>query len=591
MKSNWYSQHCLSFLSKVHASFDEITIDKNLLMQKARLNMTFNEYKATMIMNSIILLLSAMTLFLILFFFSESLFSSLFLFSIPIFIVTGTLGIGFVIYRYLPDLRIKNRAQNIDRFLPYAVNYLNTMSSTGTAPSEMFQTLSKMPVYGEIQHESKKISSEIEIMGVDNITALKHAIERSPSDKFKEFIQGLIGTIQSGTSLHSYLSTAVDQYMHDDLQTRKKNLETLGFLAEVFVMTVIAFPIFLVIILTVFSFIGSNVESTVNVLYILSFLFLPLAYIGFYAMIKLILFETVENVQFISLKQRIKGFFSLKRLDFRVFLLTVGLVSSFLIGSVIGLYFNLFSFSTPFVFNIIFISSLLCLGPYGIYSYFELKKKQEIQHFFPDFLTEMSNSVNAGLNVFDALNIAQQSKYGVLTPEIKKINVDLSWRIPLKDVFVKFAHRLKNGLIHRLIVTINKGIFMGGNTSSVFAAVSKELKQINTVRQQRSTDMSLYTIVIIMSFFVFLFIVFILDSTLFSYFFEIQSSSDSALPLFVKDVNRTSLQYGLFSFVFVQSMGAGMLSGYMKEGELSAGIRYSFFLGLITIIAFMVLFQ
>jgi flagellar protein FlaJ len=355
-------------------------------------------------------------------------------------------------------------------------------------------------------------------------------------------------------------------------------------------MTVIAFPIFLVIILTVFSFIGSDVKSTVNVLYILSFLFLPLAYLGFYALIKLILFDTVEHVQFITLEERIKKFFSLKRLDFRVFLLTVGLVSVFLTGSIIGLYLNWFIFSTPFLFNILFITSLLCLGPYGIYSYFELKKKHEIQHFFPEFLTEMSNSLNAGLNVFNALKVAQQSKYGVLTPEIKKMNVDLSWRIPLKNVFVKFAHRLKNGLIHRLIITINKGLFMGGNTSSVFAAVSKELKQINTVRQQRSTDMSLYTIVIIMSFFVFLFIVFILDNTLFSYFFEIQSNSASSLPLFVQDVDQTSLQYGLFSFVFVQSMGAGMLSGYMKEGELSAGIRYSFFLGLITIIAFMVLF-
>jgi len=590
MKSTWYSQQCLLVLSKLHDSFNEINVDKNLLMQKARLSMTFNEYKATLLVSSIIASIVSLLMYGLFFPFLESSFSTFLLLSIPFFIVIGITGLSYLIYRYLPEMKIKNRGQNIDRFLPYAVNYLNTMSSTGTAPSEMFQTLSKMPVYGEIQHESKKISSEIEVMGVDNITALKHAIERSPSEKFKEFIQGLIGTIQSGTSLQSYLSTAVDQYMNDDLQTRKKNLETLGFLAEVFVMTVIAFPIFLVIILTVFSFIGSDVKGTVNVLYILSFLFLPLAYLGFYALIKLILFDTVEHVQFITLKERIKKFFSLKRLDFRVFLLTVGLVSVFLSGSIIGLYLDWFIFSTPFLFNILFITSLLCLGPYGIYSYFELKKKHEIQHFFPEFLTEMSNSLNAGLNVFNALRVAQQSKYGVLTPEIKKMNVDLSWRIPLKNVFVKFAHRLKNGLIHRLIITINKGLFMGGNTSSVFAAVSKELKQINTVRQQRSTDMSLYTIVIIMSFFVFLFIVFILDNTLFSYFFEIQSNSASSLPLFVQDVDQTSLQYGLFSFVFVQSMGAGMLSGYMKEGELSAGIRYSFFLGLITIFAFMVLF-
>lgn len=590
MSSTWYSQHCLSLLSRIYPSFREINIDKNLLMHKARLNMTFNEYKATSIVTMGLAMLFASLGLLLFYPFFNSSFPPIMISGIFAFIIMMSFILIWSIYRFLPELKIKSRGENVDRFLPYAVNYLNTMSSTGTAPAEMFQTLSKMNVYGEIQHEAKKISSEIEIMGVDNITALKHAIERSPSDKFKDFLQGLIGTIQSGTSLQSFLSQAVNKYMDEDLQVRKKNLESLGFLAEIFVMTVIAFPIFLVIILSVFSFIGSDVQSTVNVLYILSFLFLPMAYIGFYALIKLILFETVEKTQVVTFRTRVKQFFSFKRPDYRVFVLTLILVIGFLALIAGGLYVNWISFSLPLLFNTSFITSLLCLGPYGIYSFFELKKKQEIQHYFPDFLTEMSNSLNAGLNVFSAINVAQQSKYGILTPEIKKLNVDLSWRLPLKDVFVQFASRLKNGLIHRLVITINKGLYMGGNTASVFSAVSKELRQINTVRQQRSTDMSLYTIVIIMSFFVFLFIVFVLNNTLFSYFFEMQTGSAASLPLFVSNVDQISLQYGLFSFLFVQSMGAGMLSGFMKEGELSAGIRYSFFLGLITIIVFTVLF-
>lgn len=590
MSSSWYSQRCLSLLSRLHHSFSEINIDKNLLMHKARLNMTFNEYKATMMVTMMLTLLCISLGFLSFVLFFNAQFLPIALGIIYVLVVLMASGLIWSIYRFLPGLRIKSRGENVDRFLPYAVNYLNTMSSTGTAPAEMFQTLSKMNVYGEIQYEAKKISSEIEIMGVDNITALKHAIERSPSEKFKDFLQGLIGTIQSGTSLQSFLSQAVNKYMDEDLQVRKNNLESLGFLAEIFVMTVIAFPIFLVIILSVFSFIGGDVQSTVNVLYVLSFLFLPMAYIGFYALIKLILFETVEKTQGITFKTRMNQFFSFKRADFRVFLLTVFLVLGFLVVIAVSLYVNWISFSLPLLFNTSFIASLLCLGPYGIYSFFELKKKQEIQHYFPDFLTEMSNSLNAGLNVFSALNVAQQSKYGILSPEIKKMNVDLSWRISLKDVFVQFASRLKNGLINRLVITINKGLYMGGNTAMVFSAVSKELRQINTVRRQRSTDMSLYTIVIIMSFFVFLFIIFILNNTLFSYFFEMQTSSATSLPLFVSSVDQITLQYGLFSFLFVQSMGAGMLSGFMKEGELSAGIRYSFFLGLITIIVFTVLF-
>jgi archaellum biogenesis protein FlaJ (TadC family) len=74
------------------------------------------------------------------------------------------------------------------------------------------------------------------------------------SSAFQEFLQGIIGTIQSGSELHIYLQNAVDKLMEDDFVERKKDLDLLGVIAEIFVTCAIAFPIFLVIILTVFGF-------------------------------------------------------------------------------------------------------------------------------------------------------------------------------------------------------------------------------------------------------------------------------------------------------------------------------------------------
>jgi len=71
--------------------------------------------------------------------------------------------------------------------------------------------------------------------------------------------------------------------MMNDLVDRKRNLESLAVMAETFVTTVIAFPLFLVIIISVMGMTSSQGISF-SFLLILAFLILPMAYFGFYVM-------------------------------------------------------------------------------------------------------------------------------------------------------------------------------------------------------------------------------------------------------------------------------------------------------------------
>jgi flagellar protein FlaJ len=202
-----------------------------------------------------------------------------------ILVITSTVPtlIGLV-YLRLPLAKVKSRGKNIDRNLPYVANFINTMSAAGISPSEIFGTLAGIPLYGEVQKEAKKITTEIELMGVDTITALKNAIVISPSRKFKEFLQGMIGVIQSGSELAPYFDRCVDRYMYEDLEERKKNLDSLAIMAESFVVTVVAFPLFLVIIISIMGLTSGGISF--DFLYILAALILPLAYFGFYVMMK-----------------------------------------------------------------------------------------------------------------------------------------------------------------------------------------------------------------------------------------------------------------------------------------------------------------
>lgn len=278
MKSTKYSRFCRRIFSKTFERFDISETSKNRLLEKADISMVYKEYYSMVVMNIIIGFISSFISTLILYLLIPNT-------SVLILIVSSMVPIGIgLFYLGMPTSKAKSRGKNIDRYLPYATNFINTMSVAGISPAEIFEALSTIKLYGEVQKEAKKITTELSMMGIDTITALKNAIVISPSTKFKEFIQGMLGVIQSGSELGPYFDRCVEKYMSDDLIERKRNLEALAIMAESFVVTVIAFPLFLVIIISIMGMTSGGISF--DFLFILAFLILPMSYCGFYVMMK-----------------------------------------------------------------------------------------------------------------------------------------------------------------------------------------------------------------------------------------------------------------------------------------------------------------
>ena len=280
MKSTKYSRFCRRVFSKTFERFDISETSKNRLLEKADISMVYKEYYSMVVMNIIIGFISSFISTLILYLLIPNNITS-----VLILIVSSIVPIGIGLYYLgMPTSKAKSRGKNIDRYLPYATNFINTMSVAGISPAEIFEALSTIKLYGEVQKEAKKITTELNMMGIDTITALKNAIVISPSTKFKEFIQGMLGVIQSGSELGPYFDRCVEKYMADDLIERKRNLEALAIMAESFVVTVIAFPLFLVIIISIMGMTSGGISF--DFLFILAFLILPMSYGGFYVMMK-----------------------------------------------------------------------------------------------------------------------------------------------------------------------------------------------------------------------------------------------------------------------------------------------------------------
>jgi len=258
------------------------------MLEKADIAMVYQEYYSMVLMNIILGFISCFLSVLILYLLIPHPITALL-----ILIVCSIVPIGIGLYFLsLPSSRAKARGKKIDRYLPYATNFINTMSVAGISPAEIFEALSNIELYGEIQKEAKKITTEINLMGVDTVTALQNAIRISPSEKFKEFIQGILSVIMSGSELGPYFERCVERYMQKDLVDRKRSLESLAIMAEAFVVTVIAFPLFLVIIISVM---GMTSEAGIDFmfLYLIAFMILPMAYFGFYMMMSIGMGESV----------------------------------------------------------------------------------------------------------------------------------------------------------------------------------------------------------------------------------------------------------------------------------------------------------
>lgn len=585
MKSSAYSKFCFRLFKKLSRQIKPEKIrEKNLLLEQADIIITYDEYLAVALFTTILLSILGLISGIVFFGLFQSLLTLILLFALPI---AGT-TVTWLLFYYYPFILINRRARSIDRFLPYAVNFISTMSETGLSPGQMFKALSETNIYGEIRGEAEKISREINVMGIDSISALQHGIEHAPSAKLKSFLQGMVGTLQAGSNLGNYFDSMVQQYMEDDLLTREKNLDFLALIAELFVMSVIAFPLFLVIIISVMGFVGETNTSTFNILFLLSFLVLPSLYLVFYWLIKATTISEIgknkedSNYTFMDLVRN-------NWVSVKIFIVSVVMITGLL--STVGIlnYLGYVSLMMYDYLDLIFLSLLLLIGPFSFYSHAVAKKKIEIQDHLPDFFVGISNSLSAGMNIFDSVKMLAKRNFARLSGEIKKMNAELSWHLPIKRVFLQFSERMKNPLIHRSVLSINRGLEMGGDTPEVFRAAARELQQVNQVRQQRNANMSMYMVVIMMCFFVFIFIMYILDTTLFSYFFDIQTQQSGPQGL-ITAMNPTHLQYGLYSFVFVQGIGSGMLAGYFTDGNLSGGLRFSFLLGVLSMLVFKFIF-
>jgi flagellar protein FlaJ len=276
MPLNNYQKMCYRWFGNTAENMVTDKVKEDL--EKAHISIRPAAYISYIWVNTIFVLIASTVIFLsLIVLFSLGLWLTIILIIFPILIT----GLTYFYFRTMPASKAKARAKQIDLHLPYALNFISAMSSAGITPTEIFKSLSKQRIYGQIQEEALWIYRDVGLLGKDIISAIKTNIKRTPSEKFKEFLQGAIITVQSGGALKPYFMVKAEQYTQENRIFQKQQIESLGIMAEAYVTAAVAGVLMLIIIIPLLMIISSAGPEQLNFLYIFVFLVVPMIHLGF----------------------------------------------------------------------------------------------------------------------------------------------------------------------------------------------------------------------------------------------------------------------------------------------------------------------
>jgi flagellar protein FlaJ len=264
-------------------------VDTNL--QRASLRTSFKGYVSLAVLGTIIVSFSTSVFFmLITLLFRFSFFSSL-LFVIGATLFAGALSlIGFYMY---PLLRADSLKQDLEDGLPFTTGYLSILAGSGVTPAQMFRSLAQLDSKLAVSKEAKLIVRDVELFGIDLISVLESVSKRTPSTRFKEFLEGFVATIHSGGDLNKYLSECSRLYMRLKRIALRRLADTLGVLAEFYIAMLVAGPLILVVMLCVMAMLGSGgliggLDPRL-LLYLLTYIGIPVGSIVFLILLEMVM--------------------------------------------------------------------------------------------------------------------------------------------------------------------------------------------------------------------------------------------------------------------------------------------------------------
>jgi flagellar protein FlaJ len=256
--------------------------------------------------------------------------------------------------------------------------------------------------------------------------------------------------------------------------------------------------------------------------------------------------------------------------------------------------------------NLILLAAVIGIVPYVLITYFNIKKIKDIEDRLPVFLLDLSEAQKIGMTLPEALKQVSRTDYGKLSAEIKKMNDQISWGVPVQDVMSNFGDRMKKSkLIGRIVRIINEAYNSGGDIARTMEATASDLTTIKEAEKERKAVTAEHMMVMYAIYFIFIGIVIGLSQTLVPMLkLNVQSGVMGGIMSFQdpctvcqQSPNIFCINCSIFSVMcqmfalgtgggcyynalfilmaIIQGIFTGLVAGQIGEGSVIAGVKHS----------------
>ena len=384
----------------------------------------------------------------------------LFLVPIPFYVM-----IGFLL---IPMSKASDRASALEREMPFAATYISVMASGGIAPYISFKRLAEVELMPAMSSEAREIIKDVEIFGIDPLTAIEKAAKENPLDVFRDFLSGYASTVIIGGDITHFLERKAEDIFKTRAMRVKAAAERLGMLLETFIIVMVLMSLSFYILFSVES-IYSVGMSTYSSMLLYTYLFTP--------MLSLMFIYLAHSMQPKTPVVEMR--------PYKVFIVcsVLGLVLFLLLTNFLGYMEIPFFSSLQTVIDMpiaITLALFVATAPAAVVHEKLSKKKASIEKGVNSFLRDLTEIRKTGLSPERCIESLSDRDYGEFSSELRKISSEISWGVPIKKVIMDFVRRTKSWMTQIVMFLLVETIDVGGGT----IAMIESLARFNNLTQE-----------------------------------------------------------------------------------------------------------
>jgi archaeal flagellar protein FlaJ len=475
----------------------------------------------------------------------------IFLIPVPFYVM-----IGFLL---VPISRAGDRSANLEREMPFAASYISVMASGGIAPYSSFKRLSEVDLLPGMKSEALEIIKDVEIFGIDPLTAIEQAAKKNPLDIFKDFLSGYASTVIIGGDIGHFLERKAEDIFKARALRVKAAAERLGMLLETFIIVNVMMSLCFYIM---FSVENIGVSGTgggggdVSGVILYTFLLSPML-----SMMFIYLAHSMQPKTPVTDMRPYKVFAVCSLIGAAVF-------STFY-------FFNLFGpiIDLPVALAIsLFIATAPAAVVYNKYQ----SQRDQTELGVNSFLRDLTEVRKTGLSPEKCIESLSHREYGSFSKELRKISSEISWGIPVRKVIMDFIGRTKSWMTQIVMFLLVETVDVGGGTIAMIESLARFNNTTQEVEKEKKMAVRPY---VIMPYFAALLLVATTTMMLGFTSGTLGISSPTTPNAQMESVKQIFNLSCIFSSYMI-----GIVAGKISQESIGAGFKHASILVIITVV-------